>query len=214
MQTNNYVQFGCGFSAPAGWLNFDASPTLHFERLPLLGRIYTRNSRRFPADVRYGDIVKGLPVTADSCRGIYCSHILEHLALSDLDAALKNVFKYLAPDGTFRLVLPDLKRLAQDYVANDDPRASFKFMEDSYLGMKTRPRGFTGFVRSWLGNSAHLWMWDERSLGLKLQEHGFREIRRAAFGDAEDHKFNEVEAAERFENCLAMQCRKQTSVKL
>lgn len=208
MQTNQYIQFGCGFSAPEGWLNFDASPTLRFERLPLVGKLYTRNAQRFPPSVRYGDVVKGLPIAAASCRGVYCSHILEHLALDDLDAALKNVYLYLAPGATFRMVLPDLKRLARDYCASNDPRASFKFMEDSYLGEKTRPRGLSGLARRWLGNSAHLWMWDERSLGLKLAEHGFREIRRAEFGDAEDTKFNEVEDAGRFAGCLAMQCRK------
>lgn len=203
-----YMQFGCGFSAPAGWLNFDASPTLRFERLPLVGRLYTRNERRFPANVRYGDIVRGLPLADSSCAGIYCSHVLEHLALEDLDAALRNVFRMLRPGGTFRLVVPDLERLARDYVASDDPHAAIRFMEETYLGVKSLPRGVAGLMRSWLGHSWHRWMWDERSLGAKLREHGFTEIRRAAFGDATDKRFNEVEDAGRFEGCLVLQCRK------
>ena len=56
-----YVQYGCGWCAPEGWLNFDASPTLRFERLPMLGGLYTRNAERFPAAVRYGDIVRYRP---------------------------------------------------------------------------------------------------------------------------------------------------------
>jgi hypothetical protein len=208
IQRVEYVQFGCGFSAPTGWLSFDASPTLRFERLPLIGRIYTRNAQRFPLNVRYGDIVKGLPIPNNSCQGIYCSHVIEHLALDEVDAALENVFGYLKLGGTFRLVLPDLERLARDYVTAKDPHAAHRFMEDTYLGVKSRPRGLAGFLRTWLGNSAHLWMWDERSLGAKLGEHGFGQIRRVAFGDAEDKKFNEVEDAGRFTDCLAMQCRK------
>ena len=43
-----YVQYGCGFDAPDGWINYDASPTLFFERIPVLGRLYTKNERRFP----------------------------------------------------------------------------------------------------------------------------------------------------------------------
>jgi hypothetical protein len=39
-----YVQYGCGWSAPRGWRNFDASLTLRFERLPIIGLLYT-NSR-------------------------------------------------------------------------------------------------------------------------------------------------------------------------
>ena len=208
MRAGDYVQFGCGFSAPAGWLNFDASPTLRFERLPIVGRFYTRNAQRFPAGVFYGDITKGLPIAENSCQGIYCSHVLEHLALDEVDPALKNVMRHLRPNGTFRVVLPDLEELARDYIVGKDAAGAHRFMENSYLGVKSRPRGFGGFLRSWLGNSAHLWMWDERSLGEKLREHGFRAIRRATFGDAEDKKFIEVEDAGRFANCLAMQCRK------
>jgi SAM-dependent methyltransferase len=208
MQTGLYAQFGCGFSAPAGWLNFDSSPTLRFERLPLLGRLYTRNNQRFPSNVRYGNIIRGLPLSPDSCAGVYGSHVLEHLARNDLGIALQNIFRYLLPGGTFRLVVPDLERLARDYLANTNPEAANKFMEDSYLGEKDRPRGPGGFVRSWFGNSRHLWMWDERSLGERLRAHGFTDVRRAAFGDAEDSRFREVEDAGRFAGCLAMQCRK------
>jgi hypothetical protein len=77
MQVGEYVQFGSGFSAPEGWLNFDISPTLRFERLPLIGKLCTCNMQRFRRNVLYGDIVKGLPIPDGSCRGIYCSHVLE-----------------------------------------------------------------------------------------------------------------------------------------
>ena len=51
MSDGLYVQYGCGLSAPAGWMNFDASPTLRFERSPI-GFLYTRNRERFPRNVR------------------------------------------------------------------------------------------------------------------------------------------------------------------
>jgi hypothetical protein len=62
-----YVQYGCGWSAPKEWTNFDASLTLKWERLPILGR-YTKNSQHFPVNVRPGDIVKGLPVPDEAVR--------------------------------------------------------------------------------------------------------------------------------------------------
>jgi hypothetical protein len=203
-----YVQYGCGLSAPPGWLNFDASPTLWFERLPLLGRLYSKNAERFPANVRYGDIVRGLPIPADSCRGIYCSHVLEHLAAAEADLALAHTRQYLQPGGTFRLVVPDLRQLAAAYLADPSSDASDRFMRDTNLGREQRPRNLPAFLKSWLGNSPHLWMWDEHSMAAKLSEHGFSEIRRAQFNDAEDRRFNEVEDRERFDGCLAMQCRK------
>ena len=62
MNDGQYVQYGCGWSAPKEWRNFDASLTLRFERLPLIGHLYTKNESRFPGNVEYGDIVKGLPI--------------------------------------------------------------------------------------------------------------------------------------------------------
>lgn len=208
---SEYVQFGCGFSAPRGWLNFDASPTLRFERLPFIGRLYTRNSQRFPGNVIFGDIVRGLPIAEKSCNGIYCSHVLEHLALGEVDVALRNVFGYLRLGGTFRLVVPDLEGLAREYLSSRDSSAAHRFMEESYLGVKSRPQGIRGWMKELFGHSSHLWMWDERSLGAKLSEHGFTAIRRADFGDAEDKRFTEVEDPGRFVGCLAMQCRREES---
>lgn len=203
-----YVQYGCGWCAPETWLNFDASPTLRFERLPLVGVLYTRNAKRFPPNVRYGDITRGLPVAPNSCSAIYCSHVLEHLALDDFEAALQNTFKYLKPDGVFRFVLPDLEQLARDYLADDSAQGASRFMESSCLGIKTRKRGLRGLFSAWLGNSAHLWMWDEKAMTEQLKKHGFTGIRRAAFGDATDRNFDVVEDQGRFLGCLAMECRK------
>src|SRR5262249_54197655 len=112
-EVSKYVHYGCLFCAPKSWLNFDASPTLIFERIPIVGRFYTKNQQRFPTNVRYGDIVKGLPIPEDSCRGLYCSHVLEHLARRDCQRALRNSYGYLQPGGTFRMVLPDLEVLAR-----------------------------------------------------------------------------------------------------
>jgi hypothetical protein len=210
MNSGLYVQYGCGFSNPPGWLNFDASPTLRFER-SLLGFLYTRNSERFPENVRYGDILSGLPIADGSCRGLYCSHVLEHLALDDCDRALANSLRYLEPGGTFRIVLPDFEAYVQDYLTrqkNGEEDAASNFMQSASLGRLRRPRGVGGLIREWLGNNAHLWMWDERSLAARLRQHGFVDIRRAAFGDAEDTRFAEVENPERFIDALAMQCRK------
>jgi hypothetical protein len=62
-----YVQYGCGLSAPGGWLNFDNSPTLRLQRLPLLGEVFRQAIKpRFPDAVRVGDIVTGLPISRNA----------------------------------------------------------------------------------------------------------------------------------------------------
>jgi len=201
-----YMQYGCGFCAPQDWLNFDASPTLRFERIPLLGRLYARNGRRFPENVRYGDIVRGLPVSLESCRGIYCSHVLEHLTYHELRAALRNTYSYLSPGGTFRMVLPDLETLTRSYLADPSEHAAYRLMEAMDLGRKHKPRSLAGLAAEWLGHSAHQWMWDEKSLTYELRDAGFVTIRRAQFNDCADTRFLAVEEQGRFEGCLALEC--------
>jgi hypothetical protein len=208
VQVKLYVQYGCGWSAPQGWRNFDASPALRFERLPVVGRLYTKNGSRFPESIEYGDIVRGLPIEANACDGIYCSHVLEHLALSDFRRALENTYKMLKHAAPFRLVLPDLLVSAQRYLENPRPDAAFAFLRETSLGEEDRPRSLKGFLTHWLGNSRHLWMWDFKSMVQELQAVGFVNIRRATFGDSQDAMFATVEQKDRWDDCLGVECSK------
>jgi hypothetical protein len=199
-----YLQYGCGFSVGKDWLNFDSSPTLRVERLPLIGNILGQiagNSRSFPKEVKYGDIVKGLPVADNSVRGVYASHVLEHLALHDFRKALRNTFNILEPGGVFRLIVPDLEERARRYIhetSNKSAEASGIFMRTCHLGMEHRPGSLLGLARLSIGGSAHLWMWDQASITEELRKVGFINVRRCEFGDADDVMFAQVEDPGRF----------------
>ena len=206
MDQTEYVQYGCGWSAPNGLRNFDASPTLRFERIPLIGTLYTKNDARFPANVEYGDVVRGLPISPGSCRGVYSSHVLEHLALDDFRIALRNTYEILRPSGTFRLVVPDLEYSARTYIESRSKTAASEFIRDTNLGHESRARGIKGLARTWLGNSQHLWMWDYKSMQTELENAGFVEVRRATFGDSSDPMFRTVENEDRWKNCLGVEC--------
>ena len=201
-----YVHYGCGFCAPREWLNFDASPTLRLQRLPVLGRWVVTNNGRFPPNVLYGDIVRGLPLTARTCRAVYCSHVLEHLSLSDFRLALRNTRRLLGERGIFRLVVPDLRAAAERYLADLDAGSAARFMVETCLGVEERPRGLMEFARSWLGNSRHLWMWDFQSLRTELEGAGFAGVRRASFGDSEEPMFAAVEERGRWADAVGVQC--------
>lgn len=202
------VQYGCGHSPAPGWRNFDASPTLRFERVPIIGLMWTKNAVRFPPNVEYGDIVKGLPVSSGTCSRVYCSHVLEHLSLDDLRRALRNTHLILKPGGVFRLVLPDLEYLIRRYLADASPDAALKMMRESGLGLESRPRGLFATAKVFFGNSRHLWMWDYRALSIELENAGFISIRRAEIGDSEDPAFSAAEDASRWLHCLGIECRK------
>jgi SAM-dependent methyltransferase len=197
-----YVQYGCGLCAPDGWLNFDASPRLKLERVPGVRAAVRRTvGLLFPPSVRFGDIVRGLPVADGTARGIYCSHVLEHLPRGDLPAALRNTFRLLAPGGLFRLVVPDLRWRATRYARaaeRDDPAAADALMECCSLGTRATARGPTALLRHHFGKGAHLWMYDLAALTALLEQAGFAGVRRCEFGDANDVMFAAVEDKDRF----------------
>lgn len=206
-ENNSHIHYGCGWNTPANdWRNFDASPTLRFERLPLIGRLYTKNTQRFPAHVEYGDIRRGLPLPDNRADALYCSHILEHLGYQDALRALQNSYRILRPGGCFRLVLPDLRHCAQSYLDDPSPDAAHRFMRATSLGQEQRPTGLRGLLIDSLGNSAHRWMWDQASLSQALADSGFVRIRRAEHGDDQDPLFAQVEHPGRWENALGLEC--------
>jgi SAM-dependent methyltransferase len=144
-----YVQYGCGLWAPEGWQNFDASPTLLVQKIPVIGRRLA--PVQFPRSVRRGDIRKGLSVAEESVDAVYCSHVLEHLALDDLRLALRNTLRILRPGGIVRLVMPDLKCLAKKYVGSSQPEAAIEFMKSTLLGRRTRPAALAAWCVVGLG---------------------------------------------------------------
>jgi len=156
---------------------------------------------KFPEQVRYGDIVAGLPLPPDSVHGLYASHVLEHLSLDGARKALRNSFEILQSGGTFRLIVPDLLERAKIYIRaseSGDPLAAHRFVASSYLGCEEKPNGALGSLRAVIGNSGHLWMWDFKSMSSELEKAGFVSIRAARFGDAADPMFNRVENPDRF----------------
>ena len=205
-----YVHYGCGQFAPKEWINFDASPTLRIQRTPIIGWLLrSKLGQKFDGNVRFGDILKGLPKIPDnSCKGVYSSHVLEHMSLEDFRLALKNTYSILQPGGRFRLIIPDLEVLVMDYVKeleNKDPNASVKFIDRTYLGDRVRPKGMMAVVKHIFGYLKHLWLWDQYSTVEELKKAGFTNIRFCEFNDSEDEMFKLVEDKKRFELCVKVE---------
>lgn len=209
MQSQN-VQFGCGMCAPASWLNFDAGPAFLLQkRLPFLKRTLVRRGfPDYPRNIRYGDVIRGLPVPASSAQRVYSSHVLEHLSLEDCRRALRNVRNTLAPGGVFRFVVPDLEFYIHKYLASEDAEAASTFMTEALLGERSSERGVRSMPKMLFGRSQHLWMWDYKNFAKELADAGFVKTRRAQFGDAGDAAFADVESAHRWTNCLGVECRR------
>ncbi|XOV91148.1 MAG: methyltransferase domain-containing protein [Bacteroidota bacterium] len=203
------LQYGCGLFAPENWLNYDSSLTLKMQRIPLLGNLVPSGPfGRFPKNVKVGDIVKGLPEKEGTVDLIYCSHVLEHLTFEEFHRALENTYSLLKPGGTFRLVLPDLEAKAKAYIDSKDPEAIHSFMEETYLGKRSRSRSIRGILHEFYRNDQHFWMWDCKSMKKALEDAGFKSVRRAYFNDSEIPDFKEVEELRRWKDELGVECQK------
>jgi SAM-dependent methyltransferase len=201
------VQFGCGLSSGPSWINYDASPTLKLQRLPVIGKSIAMVVKpRFPADVRVGDAVSGLPERDATVDIVYCSHVLEHLALEDFRSALSEVMRILKPGGTFRGVIPDLEILIGQYTAHPSPTACSDFIRGTGLGLQARSASIVGRLRAAFGNSGHRWMWDYAGLESELATAGFTDVRRAMLGDNPNATLREVESESRWTNALGFEC--------
>lgn len=204
-----HAQYGCGFSNPQGWLNFDASPTLRIQKTPIIGSILkSRLNVLFPENIKYGDILKGLPLDENSMQGMYCSHILEHLSFYDCKLAVKNSYKYLKPGGIFRCVVPDIEYMARKYITELDQNledAGNIFIRETLMGVEKRNRGLKSILTSSFGNSHHLWMWDKKTLSSVLYECGFNQVRVCKFNDSSDELFKLVEDSSRFDNAVSLE---------
>ncbi len=209
---DSYIQFGCGTTAPEGWRNFDAGPAFWLQKhIPFSKSVLIRRGYpEYPVhNMEYGDVIKGLPVQPSSAKAVYCSHVLEHLALEEFRRSVRNVLTYLVHGGVFRIVLPDLEFLIKQYSEDAAPNAASKLLEQSLLGEKLKPYGLRSLPRLLFGRSQHLWMWDYKNIAEELSQAGFTEIRRAFYNDSPDPRFKEVEDPGRWENCLGVECKRR-----
>ncbi|MFB1489923.1 MULTISPECIES: hypothetical protein [unclassified Thiocapsa] len=203
------LNFGCGLSSGRDWKNCDASPTLRLQCFPLVGLIAKRILKPlFPDEVRYGDVTRGLPEAWSYADLFYCSHVLEHLSLSDFWLTLKEVLGVLKPEVVFRGVLPDLEAEAIKYRSDPSAEACSTFMRATSLGLEMRPKSFVSRLRALLGNNQHLWMWDYKGLEAELASAGFVGIHRAKYNDSVHPEFATVEDPARWDGCLGFECRK------
>jgi hypothetical protein len=200
------IHIGCHFTVGPSWENFDASPTLRFEKIPLLGRLYSKSDRRFPEQAKYGNIVKSIlcpPGTADA---VYASHMVEHASLSDFRTVIRNVHTMLKDGGCFRLVTPDLEFMIDKYANSSDPERAHTFILESSMGIEAPDSRLSSRIRRVLGFSHHYWLYDEQSMRIELEKAGYTGIRRCVCGDSEIAEFSEIEDEGQFTNNLAIEC--------
>jgi SAM-dependent methyltransferase len=159
------INIGCGLSGARGWCNIDNSPTIPLSRLRLGRRLF--RTPAWPKDVRRHDVKKGLPFADESVSCIYSSHAFEHFSWAESLAIAKECFRVLRRGGVLRVVVPDLRLIAREYLMDSDAMASHRFVERLLLSHTIHDLFHPG--------AHHSQMFDENSLIALLRQAGFEE---------------------------------------
>ena len=179
------LNLGCGRNVLAGWVNIDNSPSVLLSRWPLLKRLLfrvgliekTTCGSKWPNDIVWRDVTKGLPYPDGTVDKIYSSHMLEHLERERGEFLLRECFRVLKRRGLLRLVVPDLmfharrylQRVSESDLVGREPHDEFLWnIYGAYL--KKRRHG-----------ASHHYMYDWPTLRLVLQEIGFSPVIRQSY---------------------------------
>lgn len=189
------IHIGCENKIGESWINYDITYVAVFEKIPIIGKLIKINNNRYPKEVRFGDISKSLLCEENKADNIYCSHTLEHMTLDDMQNSLQNIYKMLKPNGCFRVIAPDLRTRAENYIKNKDAN---QFLDSIGMGRKKGNKKFIDKLRNIFGNSIHQWMYDADSMKKYLSNVGFKNIQQCKFGDSGINVFKEVEDKHRF----------------
>ncbi len=172
------VNFGCGPTAPNGYVNIDGSLTVLLARLPLPTSVYGPKAamvQSFRAgEVRYGN-ARRLNLAHRSIDGFYASHVLEHMSRKDCIDLLKRVRGWLKPAGILRVVLPDLNIFALQYTKGQI--TADRFVTCTGLAIDNMP-----IWKIILCHYYHRWMYDAPAVASLLESLGYRQVKICQWG--------------------------------
>jgi SAM-dependent methyltransferase len=95
-QKRDYLNLGCGSRYCLGWTNVD----------------FTSDS----SAVSSHNLIKGIPFKDASFQLVYHSHLLEHFSKECGHHLLLECCRVLKPSGIIRVAVPDLERIAREYL--------------------------------------------------------------------------------------------------
>jgi predicted SAM-dependent methyltransferase len=95
-----WLNLGCGQRFHPDWVNLDLHPT--------------------SPSIQKWDLQKDLPFPDETFDVVYHSHVLEHFSRADGVQLLARCWRVLKRNGVIRIVVPDLERIAHQYLESLD----------------------------------------------------------------------------------------------
>jgi len=185
------LNIGCGTSGISGWCNIDNSPSVLLSRIPFGRRLF--RTPAWPRDVRRIDAIRGLPFADGNVSYIYCSHLLQGLNYDDSLILLRESFRVLRTGGVLRIIVPDLERVINDYLADRDPLASHKLMRH----LTRRGSAIRDLLRNGSYQQSYRQMFDRHSLTHLFTDAGFKDPKVCGFKESRIPEIDAIEAVQR-----------------
>jgi predicted SAM-dependent methyltransferase len=124
------------------------------------------------------DATERWPFEDCSAEAINSEHVIEHLERADAPAFFAEAFRVLRPGGVIRTSTPDLRGIAEAYIAEDAATLA------AHRAHGYEARNHADLLNNYLQMHGHRHVYDFETLALLLREAGFEEIERTAFGES------------------------------
>jgi len=207
------LNLGCGLQAPSGWVNVDSSWNARLAKHPLVRRTLSR-LRLLPSDklgipwsssIFIHDIRKRLPFPDGSATVVYASHVLEHLYRDEGRQLIMESFRVLRSGGVLRVVVPDLRVIAEEYLGSSSMGGQNGSGEsltpadrfNERLLMRWPPPSSSHLLYRIYGSlkdfHSHKWMYDADSLTTLFTRAGFVNVERR---DCYDSRIQDIRSVE------------------
>ena len=124
------------------------------------------------------DATQRWPFGDGSAEAVNSEHMIEHVERQLAPAFFAEAYRVLRPGGVIRTSTPDLRGIAEAYIAEDDPTLA------AHRAHGYDARNHADLVNNYLQVGDHRHLYDYETLELLLREAGFEEIERARFGES------------------------------
>jgi len=195
------VNLGSGPDGRDDWVNVDYGLLAELQKHRLLRKIVyklhllpERYRKLWPKNLLVHDCRKPLPFRTESVDCIYTSHLLEHLRKYEATRLLRECFRVMKPNSYIRIVVPDLKLIAERYLSGDyefflsaqeetpaeNRKECIADLFNLFFYSPSNKSEIRGLRARLINRFArwHVWMYDFDSLSKSLADVGFVEIER------------------------------------
>lgn len=187
------INHGCGSVRPMGWINTDSSLNANIQRIPFIGKKFTKLFNKVDYDSNnlvYMNLNKKWAFKDNSVDIVYASHLFEHLSLESATLFLQESYRCLMPGGVIRIVVPDLFKIAKRYIneynaieIGDTTEFIMWAINMHREGQYGNPSLIKKLILEMQGYPhQHKFMYDDKSLSYKIKSAGFSNIQSLEYG--------------------------------